>query len=246
VLDKVITQVNKKIASHNRLHFGLESQRHVLEQVDGVYWRDVLARGLPARKAETVVKRDVDFTEAGTESGNNGLGGNVLPENLEDVLLDPRPRKRRRTENTEGQEVDGATDADLGLPSQESHEPAKDADLQDRARTELQAQKYAELNQKLHLQRARRDTLRRKLAQYKKLQSLLAPFEKPQENVQPNLVTKDSKELEEEVTRMRMLLARVGNQIQARQEGYMTVNDYGANGHVVTDTTRLEGVLGLG
>ena len=58
-----------------------------------------------------------------------------------------------------------------------------------------------------------RATMQQKLSQYKALQALLEPFKRPQENVQPNLVTRDG-ELAKELDKMRMLLVRVAGRIE--------------------------------
>jgi Kinetochore complex Fta4 of Sim4 subunit, or CENP-50 len=58
----------------------------------------------------------------------------------------------------------------------------------------------------------RRHAQQKRLAQYKQLESLLEPFKNPQENIQPNLVTRDG-ELVREIDRMRMLVARVAGRI---------------------------------
>ena len=49
-----------------------------------------------------------------------------------------------------------------------------------------------------------------KLAQTKQLKEILRPFERAQEDVQPNLVTEDG-ELARELERMKALLARVAD-----------------------------------
>jgi len=62
-----------------------------------VYWRDVLSAGLPVRRAETVVRRDGDFTES--------QSARVLAR-WEDVVISERSRKRRRTEDQRRDEDD--------------------------------------------------------------------------------------------------------------------------------------------
>jgi hypothetical protein len=73
-----------------------------------------------------------------------------------------------------------------------------------------------------------RDALKKRLARYEQLKKLIEPFEEPQKNVQPNLVTRDG-ELSQELDRMRVLLARVTGR----------VNDVRASPrrHLNTDTT---------
>jgi len=236
--DKLISAINKKITSHNRLHFGLESQRHVVEQIDGVYWRDVLAGGLPVRRAETVVKRDVDFTES----------EKALPERWEDVTLDQRPRKRRRREDRtwQQQEQNNATETESGVNTRQPDEEMSQANQAEGAQAEVQAREYIELREKLRSQTERRDQLRRKLSHYKRLRALLEPFDKAQENIQPNLVTKDNKELQAELAKMRVLLARVGRGIQAQQHPSREKSHDATRENTTTDAKKLETVLGLG
>lgn len=57
-----------------------------------------------------------------------------------------------------------------------------------------------------------RQQQQRRLAEYKKLQVLIEPFKDPQNNIQPNLVTRDG-ELGKELDRMRMLVARVAGRV---------------------------------
>ncbi|KAK5943893.1 hypothetical protein PMZ80_003174 [Knufia obscura] len=238
-LAKIVTATNKKITSYNRLHFGLESQRHVVEQIDGVYWRDVLSAGLPVRKAETCVKGDVDFTETGSSAG--------LPELWEDVVFEGGSRKRRRlgSHRREQSDAEAQTPAESGAQRDDGEE-VDDAVQQDGEEGDRQAQRYNDLREELQAQTVRRDKLRKRLGQYKKLQSLLTPFEKPQEDIQPNLVTRDNKELEAELAKMRVLLARVGSKIQGQQHGAQDQEGRRRNEDVMSDTTRLEAVLGLG
>lgn len=75
-----------------------------------------------------------------------------------------------------------------------------------------------------------RQAQQKKLAQYKHLQSLLDPFRNPQENIQPNLVTKDG-ELSKELDRMKLLMARVGEKVK------------GLKGADIVDPDRREAVL---
>lgn len=79
-IHKIISSVSKKILQQNKLAYPLETRRHVLEQIDGVYWRDVLAAGLPVRKAQTVVRKEVNLQ-------NKEHGVHSLPEEWTDVVL---------------------------------------------------------------------------------------------------------------------------------------------------------------
>lgn len=55
------------------------------------------------------------------------------------------------------------------------------------------------------------------MEQLQHLQRLLEPFEEPQKNIQPNLVTRDG-ELVQELDKMRMLVARLGGRIAQQKK----------------------------
>ncbi|KAI9838395.1 MAG: hypothetical protein M1819_005664 [Sarea resinae] len=78
-------------------------------------------------------------------------------------------------------------------------------------------ERYQELQTRLTELAARRQEMQQKLARYKQLQQLLEPFENPQENIQPNLVTRDG-ELQQELTKMRILMAKVAEGIGGLKE----------------------------
>jgi hypothetical protein len=63
----------------------------------------------------------------------------------------------------------------------------------------------------------RRKALREKVAGYKRLKEMLELFERATETVQPNLVTRDG-ELEKELEKMRLLVARVRGRVEALPE----------------------------
>jgi hypothetical protein len=68
----------------------------------------------------------------------------------------------------------------------------------------------------MHLD-TQRQQRQRCLDQLRRLQKLLEPFTEPQNNIQPNLVTRDG-ELVQELEKMRMLVARVGGRIEQSKE----------------------------
>ena len=80
--------------------------------------------------------------------------------------------------------------------------------------------RYKALHSRLTTLTERRAAAQEKLVQMKQLQQLLEPFKDAQENIQPNLVTKDG-ELSKELERMKVLLARLGEKMAAvkRREG---------------------------
>lgn len=64
---------------------------------------------------------------------------------------------------------------------------------------------------------ARRTEKQKQLAQYKQLNTMLAPFENPHHTIQQNLVTRDG-ELSKELEKMRLLIARVAVRVGQLKE----------------------------
>lgn len=83
-----------------------------------------------------------------------------------------------------------------------------------------QLHSYRHLRERLASLDSQRQKRQRRLDQLQHLQRLLEPFEDPQNDIQPNLITKDG-ELVQELEKMRMLVARVGGRItqQKRSSG---------------------------
>jgi Kinetochore complex Fta4 of Sim4 subunit, or CENP-50 len=84
---------------------------------------------------------------------------------------------------------------------------------------ESEAARYKTIYDRLKSLAERRDQQQQRLARYKELQTLLEPFTNAQENIQPNLVTRDG-ELGKELEKMRILLARVtGRVMEVKERG---------------------------
>lgn len=77
--------------------------------------------------------------------------------------------------------------------------------------------RFQQLRERLIALDDQRQQQRRRLDQLQHLQQLLEPFQDPQKNIQPNLVTRDG-ELVQELEKMRMLVARVGGRIAQQQK----------------------------
>ena len=214
--DTLLEKVNKKITQQTRLSFPIESQIHVVEQIDSLYWRDVLSAGLPVRKAETILKKDDDLI--------------TLPERWEDVVLKTGIETSDKGD-AEPKGTESTNDA-------ETHDERLESGIQD-----LDSTKYTQLRVKLQTQQALKEDLERKIEGYRKLQDLLKVFEKPQENIQPNLVTRDNKELEDELAKMRVLLARAGDKVQKSDRVEVEEEEYDARAAKVR---KLDAVLELG
>ena len=88
-------------------------------------------------------------------------------------------------------------------------------------------------------QRQRR---RQRLDQLRQLQELLEPFGKPQEDIQPNLVTRDG-ELVQELEKMRMLAARVGGRME--QNKTMSFNQKAQDGPLVDSDQKLAALMDM-
>ncbi|PLB43571.1 putative kinetochore protein fta4 [Aspergillus steynii IBT 23096] len=89
-------------------------------------------------------------------------------------------------------------------------------ELSDPSASEEDRLRYQQLRERLIGLDNRRQQRQRRLDQLRQLQHLLEPFQEPQENIQPNLVTRDG-ELMQELEKMRMLTARVGGRIHQSQ-----------------------------
>jgi cell wall assembly regulator SMI1 len=104
-----------------------------------------------------------------------------------------------------------------------------------------EAQRYVELRRQLVEASVRRDQQRKRLEGYKQLQKLLEPLERAQENVQPNLVTRDG-ELSKELDRMRVLLARVTGKVGEVKRKNGNVKDLGQG---LSEQQRLQAAMDL-
>jgi hypothetical protein len=72
--------------------------------------------------------------------------------------------------------------------------------------------RYRELRARLVELSQRREQQRQRLAQYTHVETLIEPFRDAQNNIQPNLLTRDG-ELLQELDKMRMLVARVTGRV---------------------------------
>lgn len=103
--------------------------------------------------------------------------------------------------------------------------PAWDSEREAAARP-LEAKRYSELVERLQGLSARREAVEARTRRLRKMKALLAPFDADAgpaataaggAGVQENLVTRDG-EVERELERMRMLLARVGDKVARVRE----------------------------
>ncbi|KAJ5561614.1 Kinetochore Sim4 complex subunit Fta4 [Penicillium sp. DV-2018c] len=108
--------------------------------------------------------------------------------------------------------------------------------------TEEEYARYRQLREHLTNLDNQRQSRQRRLDQLQQLRRLLEPFENPQEDIQPNLITRDG-ELVQELEKMRMLVARVGGRIaqQKTSSGGPETREYSLPG----SDQRLEALLNI-
>lgn len=82
----------------------------------------------------------------------------------------------------------------------------------------LRSYRYQQLRQKLVDHDQKRQQRQQHLEQLQYLQRLLEPYQDPQKDIQPNLITRDG-ELVQALEKMRMLVARVGGRIAQQKKG---------------------------
>ncbi|KAL4970237.1 kinetochore subunit FTA4 family protein [Aspergillus stella-maris] len=90
-------------------------------------------------------------------------------------------------------------------------------ELYDQSASEEEQLRYKRLRERLASLDDQRQQRQRRLDQLRQLKLLLEPFCEPQENVQPNLVTRDG-ELVQELEKMRMLVARVSGRMAQKTD----------------------------
>lgn len=95
--------------------------------------------------------------------------------------------------------------------------PAWESDREAGARP-MEARRYEELVSRVQALAAREQEARARVRRLRRVREMLAPFGGGGGGVQENLVTRDG-EVERELERMRMLLARVGGKVARLREG---------------------------
>ena len=185
-LDRIKDKVNQKIKSTNQKRYFLQSQSHVVEQIESLYWQECLREGLPTRKSETVIKKDIDLCDSYELRKLSQTYNDVVAERQS---LPASKRRKTATFHTESEE---------------------DSEIEDQPEEKMT---YLLLREQLLEDSTKRDKLQQKIAALKKLRALIEPFEDPKENVQPNLMTKDNTEIKNELSRMKILMARVGTNL---------------------------------
>ncbi|KXX79310.1 Kinetochore protein fta4 [Madurella mycetomatis] len=197
-IDDALFKLNHRLQQHSRRVYAPQATRHVAEQIDQLYWN-------AADAAATRGARDGD--DGDNEDGKEvaeGLGQGA-------DLADPA--------------VIATLPLEWDIPSEAASHP-------------LEAKRYAELAAELHTLAERRRQAAARVARLQRMRALLEPFDTSSSSagaaaggggddggdesgggrgVQENLVTRNG-EIEAELQRMRMLLARVGGRVAMLKE----------------------------
>jgi hypothetical protein len=187
--------VNTKLKEHNRSVYSTPSQRHVAEQIDALYWKVVSENDMQTDQDSVIVTKDLTQPE---------YVPTVSVQGISRALLTTYRNIRSLPEDY----------SDLHI------HPDASSNF-----SESEAARYKDLYDRLVSLAEQRDQQQQRLERYKQLQTLLEPFTNAQENVQPNLVTRDG-ELGKELERMRILLARVTGRVsEMKDQGLVSHSD---------------------
>ncbi|KAI1178077.1 kinetochore Sim4 complex subunit Fta4 [Nemania sp. FL0916] len=189
-VDDAVYRLNHALTQHARRVYAPQATRHVAEQIEGLFYAE----------AERALRGDDEGDEGG--GGEGELGG-------------------ERRGLREG--ADFATDEAIASlpPTWDVQKPREATDHP------LEAQRYAQLAGTLTTLSTRRQELRERVQRLRRMAAVLAPFETTQHqdddtttltaggmntSVQDNLITRNG-EVERELERMRLLLARVAGRV---------------------------------
>ena len=189
--------MNTKLKEHNRSVYSAPSQRHVAEQIDALYWKVVSENDMQADQDSVIVTKDTDLTQP-------EYVPIVSVQYISRALLTPYRNIQSLPEDYSDLHIHPDTSSNF---------------------SESKATRYKDLYDRLASLAKQRDQQQQRLERYKQLQTLLEPFTNAQENVQPNLVTRDG-ELGKELERMRILLARVTGRVsEMKDQGLVSHSD---------------------
>ncbi|KAL2196434.1 kinetochore Sim4 complex subunit Fta4 [Corynascus similis CBS 632.67] len=199
-VDDALFKLNHRLQQHARRVYAPQATRHVAEQIDQLYWN-------AAVQQDEGDEGDGDVNAEGEEDGVR-LGADLAdPDVIEKLPLEWEDSSYS--------------------PSAAWHQQP------------LEARRYAELAAELHALAERKRQASARVARLRRMQALLEPFSGTEgktrvegddggggsgtlDGVQENLITRNG-EVEAELSRMRMLLARVGARVgQLKEQGRQT------------------------
>ncbi|KAK4241324.1 kinetochore Sim4 complex subunit Fta4 [Achaetomium macrosporum] len=203
-VDDALFKLNHRLQQHARRVYAPQATRHVAEQIDQLYWNAAEAR-------------------TGRGGHGHGHGG------------DDDDGEGGDGEEGVGEAVEGLSlGADLADPSVIATIPLEWDHPAEAATQPVEAKRYAELAAELHALAERKREAAARVARLRRIQALLEPFSPSSSSsatlagedggdggglkgVQENLVTRNG-EIEAELSRMRVLLARVGGRVSQLKE----------------------------
>ncbi|KAH6649879.1 kinetochore Sim4 complex subunit Fta4 [Chaetomium tenue] len=205
-IDDALFKLNHRLQQHARRAYAPQATRHVAEQIEQLYWN--AAEAAAERDEEEV---EVEGVEVGVGVGDDDGNGEV-------------PVQRDAALRVGADLADPGVIATLPLEWEGA----------DAASRPLEARRYAELAGELHALAERQREAAARVARLRRMRALLQPFAADPggdgggggdgeggrlDGVQENLVTRNG-EVETELHRMRMLLARVGGRVgQLKEQG---------------------------
>ncbi|KAK5048046.1 hypothetical protein LTR84_006236 [Exophiala bonariae] len=65
-IQDIVSKVDDKIKAHHRMIFSTQSQRHIAEQIEALYWNKATAEQDRAEIDTVAIRREVDLTETAT------------------------------------------------------------------------------------------------------------------------------------------------------------------------------------
>ncbi|EAQ92441.1 hypothetical protein CHGG_00676 [Chaetomium globosum CBS 148.51] len=208
-IDDALYKLNHRLQQHARRAYAPQATRHVAEQIEQLYLN-------AAEAAAAADEEDDEEEEVGVEGVEVGVGDDDDDDGRAPVQRDAALR----------------VGADLADPGVIATLPLE-WEGADAASRPLEARRYAELAGELHALAKRQRQAAARVARLRWMRALLQPFAASNpdgdgggdgdggrlDGVQENLVTRNG-EVEAELHRMRMLLARVGGRVgQLKEQG---------------------------
>lgn len=204
-VDDALLKLNHLLTQHSRRVYAAQATRHVAEQIDQLYWDHALAVVKNNQESDNDDDDD-DDGDAGRYQDQTDTAGREAGL-VTGVSIRGEGGRKGIIIGTD------LTDSSVikSLPTSWERVSKRQAEAHP-----AEAQRYAELVMRVQELGARRDEVAGRVARLRRMRGLLEPFEEV-DGVQENLVTRNG-EVETELQRMRMLLARVGGRVSQLRE----------------------------
>ncbi|EXJ95146.1 hypothetical protein A1O1_00265 [Capronia coronata CBS 617.96] len=101
VIEHIVSKVNEKIKHHNRMLYSQQSQRHVAEQIETLYWNILSTERQRAeeQERENELEPDAVVIRAETDLTDTNAIEDLLPEQYDELFL--RPDQQREDETVD-------------------------------------------------------------------------------------------------------------------------------------------------